>query len=227
MKKDKHSAIYSISHPASKSVYVGSSVDVERRWRSHRKDLELQRHRCQHLQRAWIKYGGDGFVFDILEDCQPVKEQLLALEQHWMDYYKSTGLYNTCPIAGSPLGLKLTIEQRGKISNAQKGKKKSESHRYALSLAALQRVRSEEELAGFASYWTGKKKSPEHLQKIGESVSKTIAGRSEQQRAEISLAQSLAHGHHCTINGVFYPSVKAAAKALDISPYLVRVRYLR
>jgi group I intron endonuclease len=217
MKKPKRPAVYSIAHPSSTKVYVGSSIDVDKRWCSHRKDLELLRHRCQHLQRAWNKHGGENFVFTILEECQPVKEQLLSREQHWMDHYEPTGLYNSCPVAGSPLGLKLTIQQRENISKALKGKKKSASHKERMSISAKERVRSPEELEQFAAHWVGKQKSPEHLQKIGTAVAARWAGRSPEEKALRNPA-----ARKCEVLGKKYGCLKFASADTGMSVYYVK-----
>ncbi len=59
--------IYAITHLASGRRYIGSCLTPTRRWIEHRSRLKCQRHHCEHLQRAWNKYGAGAFEFSILE----------------------------------------------------------------------------------------------------------------------------------------------------------------
>jgi group I intron endonuclease len=90
--------IYSITHEASGKVYVGSSLNIRRRWNKHRRELRQGAHHSQKLQRAWDKYGADAFVFAVIEET----DDLLPREQHWLDLHDAAGAkgYNVSPIAG-------------------------------------------------------------------------------------------------------------------------------
>ncbi len=61
------------------SSYVGSSMNIEQRWHQHRHRLRGGRHRNEHLQRAWDKYGEDAFVFSVLEEVET--DMLLIMER--------------------------------------------------------------------------------------------------------------------------------------------------
>jgi group I intron endonuclease len=178
--------VYVITHIKSDKKYVGSSVTLKRRLNRHRNELRKGIHRNQPLQRAWAKYGEEAFVFEVLERVQD-DSTLLCREQHWMDTLRKTHkLYNTCPKAGSPLGMKLTPEQRAKISSAHKGKKKSAEHCAAMAEGAKTRVRTPEEIDHWKNMWTGKVKSPEHLAKIGASIKATWARKRAEREAKAS-----------------------------------------
>lgn len=121
------SGVYQIKNLVNNKVYVGSSVNVRKRWNRHMKDLRENKHHSVHLQRAWTKYGAQRFSFEILEECS--KGELLKIEQDWMNTTKSYDFiygYNECNIAGSPLGRKQSKETRKKISNKMKGRVVSE-----------------------------------------------------------------------------------------------------
>jgi group I intron endonuclease len=211
----KHAAVYSISHPKSTKVYIGSSSDIKRRWRTHRRALERNAHQCRHLQHAWNKYGGGSFVFLVLEDCSPVKEQLLAREQHWMDHCRPTGLYNTCPTAGSPLGSKLTAQQRKRISVALKGKPKSNEHRGALKKAWETREPNEAMVRSFAVNRLGKNNDSKHNQNAG-------AGVKAYHQARRDRGEAAWQGKRCTFNDANFLSLKAAAEATGMPARLLR-----
>lgn len=116
------SAIYAIVNQRTKDMYVGSAVDIKRRWRVHVSQLRNNKHHCQHLQNAHIKYGVNAFDWEIVEYVED-KNSLIQREQIWIDFFKPT--YNKRTIANSCLGLKRSAEAKLKMSLAQKGKKQS------------------------------------------------------------------------------------------------------
>jgi hypothetical protein len=87
--------------------------------------LDKGSHHCKHLQNAWNLYGAAEFDFIIIKQSNTT-QQLLEIEQKWIDKYWGTGmLYNACPVAGTTAGLKrspLSIASKKKISEARKGK---------------------------------------------------------------------------------------------------------
>lgn len=64
-KRSKHSVagVYLIIHSDGDKVYVGRSVNVQKRWTRHRWELNRGTHRNSLLQRAWVKHGEDAFEF--------------------------------------------------------------------------------------------------------------------------------------------------------------------
>lgn len=74
--------IYIIVNTWNGKGYVGQSVDMTRRLRSHRRKLRIGQHSNPHLQAAWNKYGESAFQFDILCECP--ETDLDALEEHYM-----------------------------------------------------------------------------------------------------------------------------------------------
>lgn len=116
------SAIYAIVNQHTKDMYVGSAVDIKRRWRAHASQLRNNKHHCQHLQSAYVKYGAEFFDWEIIEYVDD-KTTLIQREQIWIDFFRPA--YNKRVIANSCLGLKRSAEARLKMSLAQKGKKQS------------------------------------------------------------------------------------------------------
>lgn len=117
-------AIYCIKNTTNGKRYIGSTVDVNDRWRKHKKLLSQNRHHSLHLQSAWNLYGEESFEFLIIEECEPIKEILLEREQHWMDFHDShndVSGYNISPTAGSRLGAKHSEETKKKMSDAKTG----------------------------------------------------------------------------------------------------------
>lgn len=112
------SGIYSITNTQNNKLYIGSSKNIEQRWRQHKNMLKGDRHHSAHLQNAWNKYGEDNFIFEIIEECN--EDILIEREQYYIDLYSSADSlygYNESEIAGRP---SMTQEQReyyGKLAS--------------------------------------------------------------------------------------------------------------
>jgi group I intron endonuclease len=114
----KVSGVYCIRNLINGKIYIGSSVDIKKRWSFHKKTLDKNTHHNGRLQNAWNKYGADAFEFSILEVC--FSFILIFREQHYMSTLKP--FYNIAPTAGSPLGVKHTAETKAKVSAAIKSR---------------------------------------------------------------------------------------------------------
>lgn len=78
--------IYKITCIVNGKIYIGSSIDIARRFREHRSRLKMQTHSSVHLQRSWNKHGKDKFLFSIIEECD--QNNLIEREQYWIDELK-------------------------------------------------------------------------------------------------------------------------------------------
>lgn len=116
------SGIYRILNVRTGKCYVGSAVNIKRRWAEHRSYLRGDKHHSIHFQRAWNIHGEEAFVFDVLEYV-PDKSMLTEREQHWMDALQTAGKdgYNASPKAYSSFGIKRSDETRRKISESKRG----------------------------------------------------------------------------------------------------------
>mgnify|MGYP000355475291 CR=1 FL=1 len=63
----KNCGIYLIRNRISEKFYVGSSIDIDRRWTRHIDDLNKNKHHSVKLQNSWNKYGKDNFDFFIIQ----------------------------------------------------------------------------------------------------------------------------------------------------------------
>ena len=132
------SGIYVIKNTANGKVYVGSAVNVRRRWTEHRRTLRLGSHHSPTMQRAWIKHGEQCFDFSIIETVED-RGLLIEREQAWMDRENPSDPtigYNINPKADSRMGTKWTAERKAEFSASRKGfqlgKKLSPAHLEAL-----------------------------------------------------------------------------------------------
>lgn len=127
------SGVYIIKNIVNGKIYIGSSVNVFKRWTQHRYKLNKGNHANKHLQRAWNKYGISEFEFSILELINnPSKEILIELEQKYLDEHKSFNKdvgYNILKKADSSLGVKMTKETKNKLSLIMKEKWSNEEYK--------------------------------------------------------------------------------------------------
>lgn len=105
------SGIYRIINSINGKIYIGSAVNIDKRWRDHISLLKKGRHHSRYLQNAWNKYGAYAFEFSIIEECDI--PSLIAREQYFIDTLSPD--YNVCKVAGSSLGVKRSDETRAKI----------------------------------------------------------------------------------------------------------------
>ena len=87
--------IYLISNLINNKIYVGQSINIEKRWRQHKRELKNNIHENKKLQNAWNKYGEENFEFSIACECE--EKQLNTLEQYYvfsLESYLSKGGYN-------------------------------------------------------------------------------------------------------------------------------------
>lgn len=92
--------IYKIINLKTKDVYIGSSIQIEERFKRHKRDLSRNSHHSIILQRAWNKYKEESFDFQILEECSI--EELREKEESYLIILKP--IYNICKEAYSTSG---------------------------------------------------------------------------------------------------------------------------
>lgn len=92
MYKQENNGIYKIENVVTGDFYIGSSVNIRKRFDGHRTLLRNNKHFSAYLQNAWNKYGEDNFKFYVLEylDCE--LKTLRRLEQEYLD--KHLPVYN-------------------------------------------------------------------------------------------------------------------------------------
>ncbi len=157
--------VYAIRNVLDGRVYVGSALNLRRRWSAHKSLLRLGRHHSLHLQRAWARDGEESFVFEVLEYVADAAT-ILQREQWHIDYLgAASGFgYNILKQAGSRLGFRHSEETKQRISLAFAGKKNP----------------------GQSARMRGRKLSPEHVQKMA--AAHLGSKRSDETRQKISQA---------------------------------------
>ena len=119
----KISGIYIIKNLINEKIYVGSSVNIFKRWNEHKAALRNQKHKNRYLQRAWNKFKEENFIFFILEETGSEKSELIKVEQKYLDLYNSYKRnvgYNLSTTSIGPNGIKRVDLKKYNISNKSK-----------------------------------------------------------------------------------------------------------
>jgi group I intron endonuclease len=137
-----YSGIYNIENKLTCKVYIGQSINIEKRLQDHIRDLNRKKHFNKHLQKAWNKYGSKHFRFQVIENIEnPTKLKLDSREQYWINHYDSANPnkgYNANPTAGhSSLGIKRSNETKQKLRKALTGKKHTKETRQKMSKSKM------------------------------------------------------------------------------------------
>lgn len=95
------SGIYLIRNKQNDHIYIGSSVNIHKRWIHHLHDLRHGIHHSRYFQNAWNKYGEHNFEIEILITCD--KSMLKWYEQQFLDEWNPEYNKNTRAV-GPELG---------------------------------------------------------------------------------------------------------------------------
>lgn len=94
--KYKKCGVYKITNIKINKIYIGSSKNILQRWKSHIKELNLNKHKNFYLQQDWNIYGKNSFVFEVLEESP--EEIRYSIEQKYlnnlMPFYRTGNGYN-------------------------------------------------------------------------------------------------------------------------------------
>lgn len=220
------SGVYQIYNTKTNKRYIGSSLCVSRRWTQHLHLLRNGKHHSKHLQSAWNKYGEESFVFECLEYCNP--EQMLQLEHKYIVDYNATNRefgYNITEdvehvavlskedrqrISKSLIGRKWTEEQRKKFIETRTGKrmpKSSETKRKQFAEGTASLIRMSE---------VSEEKYNEWRKHMSEARKKYFENTPDPIRVPIQIQEK--------DKVLYFPSIKSAAKYLNVSVDTVRIR---
>ena len=203
------SGVYIIRNQVEGGVYVGSSVNIEERWRGHRRLLTKGSHHSWKLQSAWDRLGPEAFLWEVIERLPPVKDTLVSREQFHLDSFDAYhGGYNSRPDADSCLGIKrppFTPEHRRKIAEAKKGcnnpnygkprpqetRDKIAASNRGQTRSAETRARLSESRSGVKNWNRGKKLSPDRARALTEAGHAALRGQKQGEEQVESRRRTL------------------------------------
>lgn len=174
MKKEKRSGIYSIENIENGKKYIGQTSNLEKRKKTHFRNLKGGYHPNTHLQFSFNKYGNNKFIFKTLIYCEIF--ELEKYEQFFVDITPVHLLYNKClECVASRKGVPVSKETRKKLSIANTGKTRSLNIRRKMSKSRM----------GEGNNFYGKK----HSIKSKDKMSKAHKNLSEETRKKMREAQ--------------------------------------
>ena len=187
--------VYVITHRPSGREYIGSSVEVEKRWLRHRQDLNKNDHHSPYLQRCWTKYGEAEFDFAVLEET--TREAIRRTERRLIRERQPA--FN-CMSATKDGPLKHSKATREKMSAAQRRiweerrangtDKLSEGHKARIAASATGRKHTDESKAKMSKAAKNRKSISDETRAKLSAAGKKQKGRkfTDEHRAKLSAA---------------------------------------
>jgi group I intron endonuclease len=91
--------IYKITNTKNGKFYVGSSKNIDVRFKSHVSALVAKRHHCKHLQFSFDKHGLESFSFDVIEICESAEAALKREGEILKEVHGTKNCFNSSPLA--------------------------------------------------------------------------------------------------------------------------------
>lgn len=179
------SGIYSFLNIETGYRYIGQSRNLENRRKEHIRSLVRGDHHARYLQRSISIHGLDAIVYSVLEFCSA--EVLTEREQYWLDFYRSTGLYNSAPVADSNAGVVWSAEARARKSASQFGRVHTQEAKEKIGAAHRGRKFSDAQLENMRLTRLGKRHTDESRAKM--SIARKGRSFTEQHVANMTASK--------------------------------------
>ena len=139
------SGMYMIANMKTWDIYVGSSVDIPRRFKRHIRELRKGTHFNPRLQKSYNVYGESAFNFVIAKECSE-KEARVCEQKFLTEFCGKDFCWNVAKVVNEPnTGRKLSEEHKRRIGSSNTGKLKgrtlSEETKQKIGAESKTRVR--------------------------------------------------------------------------------------
>lgn len=220
--------IYTIINKQNSKLYVGSSINIPRRFKEHKRNLINNKHCNSHLQYSFNKHGLESFIFEVLDSCD--LEFLESTEQYWINMTQCANRkfgYNL-DICAYNSSHKLSEETKNKIRIKAIGRKRSKEAIEKTTKANKGQSRPKQSETMKKLYAEGKIKAPmlsfQKYSEMGKISRRNFKAKSVEERAKVynsSIVEQL------DTNGkviAVYSSYSEAAKATGVDKATVKKR---
>lgn len=170
----KQAGIYIIRDLENNKVYVGSSKNPQNRKYEHFSNLRNNKHKNEHLQNAWNKYGERNFVFEIVENCN--LNNLIEREIYFINKFDSlvnTNGYNKLKPSGTHFIH--SEESIGKMKFSRKDYRPTKETKQKTSKTMSEKPLTEKRLEILKKMQEGRK-GTFHTLETKQTISKTKTG---------------------------------------------------
>lgn len=191
------SGIYCAIHRASLIIYVGSAINLWKRFNEH---LSASKRGSKNLfHRALREFGPDAFDFEVLEKCP--KEQLLERERFWIVFFNAASAMDGFNTRDNPVA---TYDHRPSKATLER-----------MSIAKAGFSPSFEVKSKGGKTHKGKPKSPEQIEKMRQANLGRKA--SDKARLNMSIAQKNRTERH-EVTQAIRDKISATLKAKNVTP---------
>ncbi len=133
--------VYTITCKHTGLMYVGGTTKgFSKRWNDHKSQLRTGIHPNKRLLEAWVKYGEDNLVFEVLEEVID-KVHVTSTEQYWLNMLDTyANGFNMQPSAYNSKGTKRTEAQKvanGELGNWKKANSKWKGSKHTEETRAI------------------------------------------------------------------------------------------
>jgi group I intron endonuclease len=166
-----NAGIYGIRNTVNGKWYVGSSINIQRRWQKHTQRLRTGKHENTKLQRAWNKYGENAWEWVIFQYLPPETKALEEAETQTIALLRAVkNGYNQSEVGGR---VTWTQEMRDKVAQRNRERiwtpqMRANSSKGQQGLVKIPPKITEESRQKMSVKGRGRKKSKEHKKKIGD-----------------------------------------------------------
>lgn len=226
--------IYSILNNVTGKYYIGEAVNLNRRKICHFSELRKNRHKNDHLQKSFNKYGEEAFVFTVIEENEKfTQEELYTLEAYYVMKYNSFAHGYNLTLGGTGTKGRLFSEAERRLKSEKMtgsgnhfyGRSHSEEVKKLLSEKASLKTGEKNSFFGrtHVSNWKEIRRQLYKEKSISGWVSSN-KGVPKPKLAVESMKKNMPHRKEILVDGICYLSISECAKLTEIKRTTIRAR---
>lgn len=219
--------IYQIKNVITNQVYIGQSIDLEKRKKSHFRALNGGYHENSKLQNSYNKYGADAFEFSVLESADYISpDDLSNLEiKHIAENLAlSDKGFNLTPGGTNPPVIVYTAEMREAISKRVTGKGNPFYGKHHSEETKARLRESSRKLIGNKNGFYGKTHRPTWKEERRAIYDKKIAsgwtdpkiGSKKPKAAVEAMKEHMPHRKQIEVDNIVYNSMSECSRKTGI-----------